>query len=103
MLTVQAEGAEVLTVEGLAPGGELHALQEGFMQEHGLQCGFWTPGMLMRAYRLLEENPKPGVEEIRCWLACQPCRGPGYDNIVEAEQSTSRTLRRGGSRTRYPA
>ena len=68
MLTVQAEGAEVLTVEGLAQGGELHALQEGFMQEHGLQCGFCTPGMLMRAYRLLQENPDPSEEEIRPWF-----------------------------------
>ena len=59
VLTVQAEGAEVLTIEGLAQGGALHALQEGFTQEHGLQCGFCTPGMIMRAYRLLQENPNP--------------------------------------------
>ena len=65
MLTVQAEGAEVLTVEGLAQGGELHALQEGFMQEHGLQCGFCTPGILTTLIELLRDNPDPTEEEDR--------------------------------------
>ncbi len=74
MLTVQAEGAEVLTIEGMAAGGELHALQEGFMQEHGLQCGFCTPGMIVRAYRLLKENPDPTDEQIRYGLAGNLCR-----------------------------
>ena len=93
MLTVQAEGAEVMTVEGLAQGGELHALQEGFTQEHGLQCGFCTPGMLMRAYRLLQENPNPSEEEIRYWLAGNLCRCTGYQNIVKAVQYAARKLR----------
>lgn len=93
MLTVQAEGAQVLTVEGLAPGGELHALQEGFTQEHGLQCGFCTPGMLMRAYRLLQENPDPSEEDIRYWMAGNLCRCTGYQNIVKAVQYAARKLR----------
>src|SRR6201991_1347499 len=69
VLTVQAEGAEVLTIEGIAQGGVLHALQEGFMQEHGLQCGFCTPGMITRAYRLLQEIPDPTEEDIRYWMS----------------------------------
>jgi len=93
LLTVQAEGANVKTVEGLAQGGELHALQEGFMQEHGLQCGFCTPGMLMRAYRLLQENPDPTEAEIRYWMAGNLCRCTGYQNIVKAVQYAARKLR----------
>jgi carbon-monoxide dehydrogenase small subunit len=102
MLTVQAEGAEVLTVEGLAQAGELHALQEGFMQEHGLQCGFCTPGMLMRAYRLLQENPDPSEEEIRYWLAGNLCRCTGYQNIVKAVQYAARKLRGETVETSHP-
>ena len=86
MLTVQAEGAQVLSVEGLAPGGELHALQEGFMQEHGLQCGFCTPGMILRAQRLLKENPSPTEAEIRMGISGNFCRCTGYQNIVKAIQ-----------------
>ena len=86
LLAVQANGAEVKTVEGLASGGELHAIQEGFMQEHGLQCGFCTPGMMMRAYRLLQENPNPSEEEIRYGMAGNLCRCTGYQNIVKAVQ-----------------
>ncbi len=86
LLAVQANGAEVKTVEGLASGGELHAIQEGFMQEHGLQCGFCTPGMMMRAYRLLQENPNPTEEEIRYGMAGNLCRCTGYQNIVKAVQ-----------------
>jgi carbon-monoxide dehydrogenase small subunit len=93
VLTVQAEGAEVLTIEGLAKGGVLHALQEGFMQEHGLQCGFCTPGMITRAYRLLQENPNPTDEEIRYWIAGNLCRCTGYQNIVKAVQYAARKLR----------
>ena len=86
MLTVQANGAEVLTVEGLANDGELHPIQEGFVEKHGLQCGFCTPGMMIRAYRLLEENPNPTEEEIRAGLSGNLCRCTGYQNIVSAVQ-----------------
>ena len=84
VFAVQADGGEVLTVEGLAQGGELHPLQEGFMQEHGLQCGFCTPGMLTRSYRLLQENPSPTDEEIRQGISGNLCRCTGYQNIVKA-------------------
>jgi len=86
LLAVQADGADVLTVEGLAAGGELHPVQEGFMQEHGLQCGFCTPGMMIRAYRLLQENPNPTEEEIRYGMAGNLCRCTGYQNIIKAVQ-----------------
>ena len=86
LLAVQANGAEVKTVEGLASGAELHAIQEGFMQEHGLQCGFCTPGMMMRAYRLLQENPNPTEEEIRYGMSGNLCRCTGYQNIIKAVQ-----------------
>jgi len=93
VLTVQAEGAELLTIEGLAQGGVLHALQEGFMQEHGLQCGFCTPGMITRAYRLLQETPNPTDDEVRYWIAGNLCRCTGYQNIVKAVQYAARKLR----------
>ncbi|HEX6829348.1 MAG TPA: (2Fe-2S)-binding protein [Burkholderiales bacterium] len=93
MLAVQADGATVVTVEGLAKDGQLHPLQEGFMQEHGLQCGFCTPGMLMRAYRLLQENPNPTEEEIRFGMAGNLCRCTGYQNIVKAVQYAARKTR----------
>jgi aerobic carbon-monoxide dehydrogenase small subunit len=102
LLTVQAEGAELLTVEGLAKGGELHALQEGFMQEHGLQCGFCTPGMLTRAYRLLQENPDPNEQEIRYWMAGNLCRCTGYQNIVKAVQYAAAKLRGEKVETSHP-
>ncbi|MGO4330850.1 (2Fe-2S)-binding protein [Cupriavidus sp. 2TAF22] len=102
VLTVQAEGAQVLTVEGLAQGGELHALQEAFMQEHALQCGFCTPGMLMRAYRLLQENPDPNEDEIRYWMAGNLCRCTGYQNIVKAVQYAARKLRGEAVQTSHP-
>ncbi len=86
LLAVQAQGAEVITVEGLARNGELDPVQEGFMQEHGLQCGFCTPGMMMRAYRLLKENPNPTEEEIRYGMAGNLCRCTGYQNIIKAVQ-----------------
>ncbi len=86
VLTVQCQDADVLTIEGLEQDGELHALQEGFMQEHGLQCGFCTPGMITRAYRLLQENPNPSEEDIRYWMAGNLCRCTGYQNIVKAVQ-----------------
>ena len=84
VFAVQADGGALLTVEGLAKGGALHALQEGFVEEHGLQCGFCTPGMLMRSYRLLQENPDPTDEEIRLGLSGNLCRCTGYQNIVKA-------------------
>ena len=86
VLTVQCQDADVLTIEGLEQNGELHALQEGFMQEHGLQCGYCTPGMITRAYRLLQEIPNPSEEEIRYWMAGNLCRCTGYQNIVKAVQ-----------------
>ena len=86
VLTVQCQDAEVLTIEGFEQGGELHALQEGFTQKHGLQCGYCTPGMITRAYRLLQENPNPSEEEIRYWMAGNLCRCTGYQNIVKAVQ-----------------
>jgi aerobic carbon-monoxide dehydrogenase small subunit len=92
VLAVQADGATVTTVEGLAKDGQLHPLQEGFMQEHGLQCGFCTPGMLMRAYRLLQENPNPTEEEIRFGMAGNLCRCTGYQNIVKAVQYAAKKL-----------
>ena len=92
MFAVQADGGEVLTVESLAQGGELHPLQESFMQEHGLQSGFCTPGMLMRAYRLLKENPDPSDEEIRWGISGNLCRCTGYQNIVKAVRHAAEKL-----------
>ena len=77
----------MLTVEGLEQGGVLHALQQAFHEEHGLQCGYCTPGMIMRAYRLLQENPNPSEEDIRYGIAGNLCRCTGYQNIVKAVQS----------------
>jgi carbon-monoxide dehydrogenase small subunit len=92
VLTVQCDGAELLTIEGFAQGGELHALQEAFHQDHALQCGYCTPGMITRAYRLLKENPNPSEEEIRYWMAGNLCRCTGYQNIVKAVQSAAKKL-----------
>jgi aerobic carbon-monoxide dehydrogenase small subunit len=83
---VQVDGREVTTVEGLAQGGELHPLQQGFKEEHGLQCGFCTPGMLLVSAALLEENPDPTEAEIRWALSGNICRCTGYQNIVKAVQ-----------------
>lgn len=91
VLAVQADGGEVMTVEGLA-NGELHPIQEGFMQEHGLQCGYCTPGMQMRAYRLLQENPNPTEEEIRWGMSGNLCRCTGYQNIVKAVQYAAKKM-----------
>ncbi len=84
MFAVQADGAEVMTVEGVARNGKMHPLQEGFWEEHGLQCGFCTPGMIMTAYDLLARNPSPSEEEIRTGLEGNLCRCTGYHNIVQA-------------------
>ncbi|HMN72653.1 MAG TPA: (2Fe-2S)-binding protein [Rhodoblastus sp.] len=85
LLAVQAQGADIRTVEGMAGAdGSLSALQEGFRAMHGLQCGFCTPGMIMRAHRLLQENPSPSEEEIRMGISGNLCRCTGYQNIVKA-------------------
>ena len=93
LLAVQCDGSEVRTVEGLAGSEGLHPVQEGFFQEHGLQCGFCTPGMLMRAYRLLQDNPEPSESEIRHGMAGNLCRCTGYQNIIRAVQYASRRMR----------
>jgi len=84
VLAVQANGAEIMTVEGLASNGQMHPLQEAFWEKQGLQCGFCTPGMLMRAYELLEENSDPTAEQVREGMANNLCRCTGYQYIVEA-------------------
>ncbi len=93
VLAIQANGKEVITVEGLAPEGELHPLQEGFKENHGLHCGFCTPGMMMRAVELLEKNPNPTEEEIRWGISGNLCRCTGYNNIVKAIQYASAKIR----------
>ncbi|MEM7582367.1 MAG: (2Fe-2S)-binding protein [Acidobacteriota bacterium] len=85
-LAVQADGASITTIEGLAKGGELHPLQGAFREEHGLQCGFCTPGMILTAVDLLDSNPSPSAEEIREGLKGNVCRCTGYHNIVKAVQ-----------------
>ena len=86
MLAVQADGGEIMTVEGLAQDGELHPIQEGFWERHGLQCGFCTPGMIMAAHQLLQRNPNPTEAEIRHGLDGNLCRCTGYQHIVDAVQ-----------------
>lgn len=93
MLAVQANGTEVLTVEGLAKNGEYHPVQEGFWEKHGLQCGFCTPGMIMSSYALLKENPNPSETEIRHALEGNLCRCTGYQNIVLAVQYAAEKMR----------
>jgi carbon-monoxide dehydrogenase small subunit len=89
LLAVQADGAEITTVEGLAPDGERTALQRAFSEHHGLQCGYCTPGMLISATYLLAQNPKPSEEEIRRGIQGNICRCTGYVNIVKAIQAAS--------------
>ncbi len=96
LFAVQAQGAEVLTVEGLASNGELHPLQQAFMDEHGLQCGYCTPGMLMRSYRLLLENPDPSEEEIREGMSGNLCRCTGYQNIIKSIQKAATVINASG-------
>jgi carbon-monoxide dehydrogenase small subunit len=95
VFAVQADGREVKTIEGLAQNGQLHALQEGFKEEHGLQCGFCTPGMMLVSSVLLEENPNPSEEEIRWALSGNLCRCTGYQNIVASVQWAARKLQDG--------
>ena len=95
--TVQADGREITTVEGLEQDGKLHPLQEGFFQEHGLQCGYCTPGMLMTGYAFLEKNSSPTDDEIRHAISGNLCRCTGYINIVKAYQYAAQKLREGGA------
>jgi carbon-monoxide dehydrogenase small subunit len=86
VLAVQADGADITTIEGLAHNGTLHPVQEGFWEEHGLQCGFCTPGMIMASYQLLQRNPSPTEADIRHALEGNLCRCTGYQHIVHAVQ-----------------
>ena len=93
VLAVQADGSEVTTVEGLEQGGKLHAVQEGFVEKHGLQCGFCTPGMLMTTSALLASNKNPSEQQIREAIAGNLCRCTGYVNIVKAVQYAAEKMR----------
>jgi carbon-monoxide dehydrogenase small subunit len=92
VLAIQADGREVMTVEGLEKDGQLHPIQDGFWQEHGLQCGFCTPGMMMTSYALLGRNPRPSEEEIRQAISGNLCRCTGYVNIVKSIQYAAEKL-----------
>ena len=96
MLAIQADGADVTTIEGLAEGGELHPMQEAFRENHGLQCGFCTPGMVMSALDLVARNPDPTGDEVREWLEGNLCRCTGYHNIVKSILAGASAMR-GGS------
>lgn len=96
VFAVQADGREILTIESLARDGQLHPLQEGFKEEHGLQCGFCTPGMIMAAYALLQKNANPSEPEIRWGISGNLCRCTGYQNIVKAVQYAARKMGQGG-------
>jgi carbon-monoxide dehydrogenase small subunit len=93
MLAAQVDGSEIITVEGLAQNGNLHPIQEGFKEEHGLQCGFCTPGMMMTAVDLLNHNPDPSESEIRHALEGNFCRCTGYHNIVRSVQYAAKKIR----------
>ena len=99
VFAVQADGAQVTTIEGLANGSTLHPLQKAFWDEHGLQCGFCTPGMIMAAKQLLERNPNPTEQEIRLGLEGNLCRCTGYHNIVKSIQAAARVMAPGAERT----
>ena len=93
LLAVQANGAEITTIEGLAENGELHPVQEGFWECHGLQCGFCTPGMIIAAHQLLERNSRPTEAQIRRGIEGNLCRCTGYQHIVDAVQHAARAMR----------
>jgi len=93
MLAAQAEGADVTTIEGLANGDELHPMQEAFRENHGLQCGFCTPGMVMSALDLVQKNPDPSEQDVREWLEGNLCRCTGYHNIVKSILAGAQALR----------
>ena len=92
MLAVQAEGAEILTIEGVAKNGSLHPMQEAFREHHGLQCGFCTPGMIMSSLDLVKQNPVPSEAQIRQWLEGNLCRCTGYQNIVRAVKAGAQAM-----------
>ena len=98
IFAVQAEGGEILTVEGLSMNGQLHPLQQGFKEEHGLQCGFCTPGMLLSSYALLQNNPRPSEADIRLGISGNLCRCTGYQNIVKAVQYAANMMAQGGAK-----
>jgi carbon-monoxide dehydrogenase small subunit len=93
MLALQADGADVRTIEGVATNGELHPMQAAFREHHGLQCGFCTPGMIMSALDLVQQNPDPDDREIREWLEGNLCRCTGYQNIVRAVKAGAEAMR----------
>jgi carbon-monoxide dehydrogenase small subunit len=93
MLAVQAEGAKVATIEGLANGADLHPMQAAFREHHGLQCGFCTPGMVMSAIDLVQHIPDPSEQQVREWLEGNICRCTGYHNIVKAVQAGAKAMR----------
>ena len=95
LLAVQANGAEGTTIEGLAKGDELHPMQAAFRENHGLQCGFCTPGMVMSAIDLVKENPNPTEKEVREWLEGNLCRCTGYHNIVKSIEAGAKAMRGG--------
>jgi carbon-monoxide dehydrogenase small subunit len=98
MFAVQADGREILTIEGLIHDGKLHPLQEGFKEEHGLQCGYCTPGMILSSLALLQRNPQPSEEEIRHGISGNLCRCTGYQNIVKAVRYAADKMAQGGPR-----
>jgi carbon-monoxide dehydrogenase small subunit len=95
MLAAQADGSDIVTIEGIAQNGELHPMQEAFREHHGLQCGFCTPGMIMSALDLVKQNPEPSEKEIREWLEGNLCRCTGYQNIVRAVAAGARAMKAG--------
>ena len=95
LFAVQADGSEIITVEGLEQDGDLHPLQQAFSQKHGLQCGYCTPGMLMSSLALLAENPAPSVKDIRKRLAGNVCRCTGYQNIIKSVQDAAKQMQEG--------
>ncbi len=97
MLAVQADGADVLTIEGLQKDGKMHAIQEGFWEEHGLQCGYCTPGMIMSTLQLLQRNPHPSEAEIREGLQGNLCRCTGYHNIIKSVQHAAEHMKEGAA------
>ncbi|MFB3095547.1 MAG: (2Fe-2S)-binding protein [Candidatus Acidiferrales bacterium] len=95
VFAVQADQGEILTVEGLAQNGNLHPIQQAFAEQHGLQCGYCTPGFLLSTYQLLSENPRPDEKEIRKAIAGNTCRCTGYQNIVKAMQAAAQQMQKG--------
>ena len=103
VFAVQADGTKMTTIEGLATDGKLHPVQEGFWEEHGLQCGFCTPGMILSAVQLLERNPNPSEPEIRHALEGNLCRCTGYHNIVKAVQYAAKQMQSGPTPASTPS